>query len=119
MRGRRLVRTACASSTSGRSESCRLRQRGRFCPLEPLGILAAPIFKQALDNSQQLCLGWSFTLGASLSLNTLGQLEGPTPTILGSSRSPVTMDVMFKLFDNELLITDNAFHHVANRNYTN
>ena len=34
-------------------------------------------------------------------------------------RSPVTMDVMFELFDNELLITDNAFHHVANRNYTN
>jgi len=29
------------------------------------------------------------------------------------------MDVMFELFDNELLITDNAFHHVANRNYTN
>jgi len=26
---------------------------------------------------------------------------------------------MFELFDNELLITDNAFHHVANRNYTN
>jgi len=26
---------------------------------------------------------------------------------------------MFKLFDNEPLITDNAFHHVANRNYTN
>ena len=35
------------------------------------------------------------------------------------SRSPVTMDEMFELFDNELLITDNAFHHVANRNYTN
>jgi hypothetical protein len=29
------------------------------------------------------------------------------------------MDEMFKLFDNEPLITDNAFHHVANRNYTN
>ena len=26
------------------------------------------------------------------------------------------MDEMFKLFDNELLITDNAVHHVANRN---
>jgi hypothetical protein len=36
-----------------------------------------------------------------------------------ASRSPVTMDVMFELFDNEFLITDNAFHHVANRNYTN
>ena len=36
-----------------------------------------------------------------------------------ASRSPVAMDEMFELFDNELLITDNAFHHVANRNYTN
>jgi hypothetical protein len=35
------------------------------------------------------------------------------------SQSPVTMDVMFELFDNELLVTDNTFHHVANRNYTN
>jgi hypothetical protein len=35
------------------------------------------------------------------------------------SRSPVAMDEMLELFDNELLITDNAFHHVANRNYTN
>ena len=78
-----------------------------------------PLFEQALDNSQQLCLGWSFTLGASLSLNTLGQLGGPTPTILGSSRSPVTMDVMFELFDNELLITNDAVHHIANRNYAN
>jgi hypothetical protein len=34
-------------------------------------------------------------------------------------RSPVTMDVMFELFDNELLISDNAVHHVANRNYAN
>jgi hypothetical protein len=34
-----------------------------------------------------------------------------------ASRSPVAMDEMFELFDNELLITDNAFHHVANRNY--
>ena len=34
-------------------------------------------------------------------------------------QSPVAMDEMFELFDNELLITDNAFHHVANRNYTN
>ena len=33
--------------------------------------------------------------------------------------SPVAMDEVFELFDNELLITDNAFHHVANRNYTN
>ena len=33
--------------------------------------------------------------------------------------SPVAMDEMFELFDNELLITDNAFHHVPNRNYTN
>jgi len=32
-------------------------------PLGPLGILAAPVFEQALDNSQQLCLGWGFTLG--------------------------------------------------------
>ena len=29
------------------------------------------------------------------------------------------MDEMFELFDNELLIPDNAFHHVANRNDTN
>jgi hypothetical protein len=36
-----------------------------------------------------------------------------------ASRSPVAMNEMFELFDNELLITDNAFHHVANRNYTN
>jgi hypothetical protein len=35
------------------------------------------------------------------------------------SRSPIAMDEMFELFDNELLITDDAFHHVANRNYTN
>jgi len=35
------------------------------------------------------------------------------------SRSPVAMDEMLELFDNELLITDNAFHHVTNRNYTN
>jgi hypothetical protein len=35
------------------------------------------------------------------------------------SRSPVAMDEMLELFDNEPLITDNAFHHVANRNYTN
>jgi hypothetical protein len=34
-------------------------------------------------------------------------------------RSPVTMDVMFELFDNELLITDDAVHHIANRNYAN
>jgi hypothetical protein len=34
-----------------------------------------------------------------------------------ASRSPVTVDVMFQLFDNELLITNNAIHHVANRNY--
>jgi len=33
-------------------------------------------------------------------------------------RSPVAMDEMFELFDNEFLITDNAIHHVANRNYT-
>lgn len=33
--------------------------------------------------------------------------------------SPVAMDEMFELFDNELLITDNAVHHVADRNYTN
>jgi hypothetical protein len=32
--------------------------------------------------------------------------------------SPVAMDEMFELFDNKLLITDNTFHHVANRNYT-
>src|SRR5262245_22855020 len=36
-----------------------------------------------------------------------------------ASWSPVAMNEMFELFDNELLITDNAFHHVANRNYTN
>ena len=36
---------------------------GRFRPFEPLGILAAPLFEQALDNSQQFCLGWGFTLG--------------------------------------------------------
>jgi len=36
-----------------------------------------------------------------------------------ASQSPVAMDEMFELFDNELLITDNAFHHIANRNYTN
>ena len=35
------------------------------------------------------------------------------------SRSPVAMDEMFELFDNELLIIDNTFHHVANRNYAN
>ncbi len=35
------------------------------------------------------------------------------------SRSPVAMDEMLELFDNEPLITDSAFHHVANRNYTN
>ena len=29
----------------------------------PLGILAAPVFEQALDNSQQLCLCWGFTIG--------------------------------------------------------
>ena len=29
------------------------------------------------------------------------------------------MDEVFELFDHELLITDNTFHHVANRNYTN
>jgi hypothetical protein len=46
------------------------------------------------------------------------ELSTPTAS-LRASRSPVTMDVMFELFDNELLITDNAFHHVANRNYTN
>ena len=34
-------------------------------------------------------------------------------------RSPVATNEMFELFDNELLITDNAFHHVANRKYTN
>jgi hypothetical protein len=33
-------------------------------------------------------------------------------------RSPVAMDEMFELFDNEFLITDNAIHHVANRDYT-
>jgi len=32
-------------------------------PLGPLGILAVPLFEQALDNSQQFCLGWGFTLG--------------------------------------------------------
>jgi hypothetical protein len=36
---------------------------GLFFPLGPLGILAAPLFEQALDNSQQFCLGWGFTLG--------------------------------------------------------
>jgi len=30
-------------------------------------------------------------------------------------RSPIAMDVVFKLFDNELLITDDAaLHHIAN-----
>jgi hypothetical protein len=33
--------------------------------------------------------------------------------------SPIAFDVAFELFDSELLITDNAFHHVDNRNYTN
>jgi hypothetical protein len=33
--------------------------------------------------------------------------------------SPVALDEVFELFDNEFLITDNAFHHVANRNYAN
>jgi hypothetical protein len=32
---------------------------------------------------------------------------------------PCALDEMFELIDHELLITDNAFHHVANRNYTN
>ena len=32
---------------------------------------------------------------------------------------PGALDEMFELFDNELLIADNAFHHVANRNYAN
>ena len=32
-------------------------------PSGPLGILAAPIFQQALDNSLQLCLSRRFTLG--------------------------------------------------------
>ena len=36
-----------------------------------------------------------------------------------ASQSPVALDEMFELHDNELLITDNAFHHVADRNYTN
>jgi hypothetical protein len=30
------------------------------------------------------------------------------------SRSPIAMDVVFELFDNELLITDDALHHIAN-----
>jgi hypothetical protein len=36
-----------------------------------------------------------------------------------ASRSPAALDEMFELFDNEFLITDNAFYHVANRNYPN
>jgi len=32
-------------------------------PLGPLGILVAPLFEKALDNSQQFRLGWGFTLG--------------------------------------------------------
>jgi len=36
---------------------------GRFSPLRPLGILAAPIFEQAFDNSLKLCLSRRFTLG--------------------------------------------------------
>ena len=39
--------------------------------------------------------------------------------LVASDVHRVTMDAMFELFDNELLVTDNAFHHVANRNYTN
>ena len=37
--------------------------------------------------------------------------------LVASDVHRVTMDVMFELFDNELLITNNAIHHVANRNY--
>ena len=44
--------------------------------------------------------------------------KSPPPPVVRARRSPVAMDVMFELFDDELLITDNAFHHVANRNYT-
>jgi len=29
------------------------------------------------------------------------------------------MDVVFELFDHERLITDDALHHIANRNYAN
>ena len=34
-------------------------------------------------------------------------------------RCPVTTDVMFELFDSELLIINDATHHVANRHYAN
>jgi hypothetical protein len=49
---------------------------------------------------------------------------GPSPShkffpSARASRSPVTMDVMFELFDNEFLITNDAVHHIANRNYAN
>ena len=33
--------------------------------------------------------------------------------------SPVAVEVLFELLDNEFLIRDNALHHVANRNEAN
>ena len=33
-------------------------------------------------------------------------------------QSSATLDVMFELLDRKLLIGDNAFHHIANRNDT-
>src|SRR5688572_12031369 len=35
-------------------------------------------------------------------------------TRMGLSRSPISVDVVFELFDNELLITDDALHQIAN-----
>src|SRR6266511_4005022 len=59
----------------------------------------------AVSRSVSATSFWPLTISASFRLIMIG--------------SPVALDVMFELFDNELLITDNAFHHVANRNYTN
>jgi len=57
----------------------------------------------------------AMSLGMRVRIATIGRGIAEAAIII---LSPVAMDEMFELFDNKLLITDNTFHHVANRNYT-
>jgi hypothetical protein len=79
------------------------------------GFLTCSSFESLRLWSAIIVLISAMSLGMRVRIATIGRGIAEAAIII---LSPVAMDEMFELFDNKLLITDNTFHHVANRNYT-